>query len=157
MSTTIALAQQATTTRTTFHRETTVGNTIHADAAIIWALLTNGNDYPRWNTTVTSIDGNIALGERIVLRSTIDPKRSFKLKVKEFQPPKKLVWGDGKGQRTYTLTNIGDGTVSFAMTERIGGLMFPMYAKYIPSFDASFNAFAADLKKEAELIQSKVR
>jgi hypothetical protein len=33
--------------------------------------------------------------------------------------------------------------------------MFPMYAKYIPSFDASFDAFAADLKKEAELIQSK--
>lgn len=30
-----------------------------------------------------------------------------------------------------------------------------MYAKYIPSFDDSFNAFAADLKKEAELIQSK--
>lgn len=34
----------------------------------------------------------------------------------------------------------------------VGGLMFPMYAKYIPSFDASFNTFAADLKKEAEKI-----
>ena len=47
---------------------------------------------------------------------------------------------------------LGHGTVTFNMTERIGGLMFPMYAKYIPSFDESFNAFAADLKKEAELI-----
>ena len=57
--------------------------------------------------------------------------------------------------RTYTLRNNGDGTVIFSMHERIGGLMFPMYAKYIPSFDENFNAFAADLKREAELIQSK--
>ncbi|MBL8011576.1 MAG: SRPBCC domain-containing protein [Flavobacteriales bacterium] len=128
---------------------------IRADEAIIWALLTNAADYPRWNSTVTSINGNIALDEKIVLRSTLDAKRSFKLKVKEFEPAKKLVWGDGKGKRTYTLKNNDDGTVTFTMHERIGGLMFPMYAKHIPSFDASFDAFAADLKKEAELIQNK--
>jgi len=155
MTTAATFAQNAATTRTTFHRETTVSTTIKADEAIIWALLTNASDYPRWNSTVTSIQGNIALGEKIVLKSTLDAKRSFTLKVKEFQPAKELVWGDGKGQRTYTLQNNGDGTVTFSMTERIGGLMFPMYAKYIPSFDASFNAFAADLKKEAELIQNK--
>ena len=155
MTTAATFAQQASTTKTTFHRETSVATTIKADEAIIWALLTNANDYPRWNSTVTSIQGNITLGEKIVLKSTLDAKRSFKLKVKEFEPAKKLVWGDGKGQRVYTLKNNGDGTVTFTMTERIGGLMFPMYAKYIPSFDESFNAFAADLKKEAELIQKK--
>jgi len=145
----------ATTVKTTFHRETSVSITIKADPAIIWALLTNAGDYPRWNSTVTSMHGTIAQGEKIVLKSTLDAKRSFKLKVKEFEPAKKLVWGDGKGQRTCTLTNNGNGTVTFTMHERIGGLLFPMYAKHIPSFDASFNAFAADLKKEAELIQSK--
>lgn len=155
MATATTFAQNAATTRTTFHRETTVSTTIKADEAIIWALLTNASDYPRWNSTVTSIQGNIALGEKIVLKSTLDAKRSFTLKVKEFQPAKELVWGDGKGQRTYTLQNNGDGTVTFSMTERIGGLMFPMYAKYIPSFDDSFNAFATDLKNEAELIQHK--
>jgi uncharacterized protein YndB with AHSA1/START domain len=155
MTTATTFAQHATTTRTTFHRETSVSTVIKADEAIIWALLTNASDYSRWNSTVSSIQGNIAPGEKIVLKSTLDAKRSFKLKVKEFEPAKKLVWGDGKGQRTYTLTNTGNGTVTFAMTERIGGLLFPMYAKYIPSFDASFDAFAADLKKEAELIQNK--
>lgn len=40
------------------------------------------------------------------------------------------------------------------MTEKIGGLMFPMYAKMIPSFDQSFDQFASDLKKEAEKIMS---
>lgn len=152
---TAAQDSQATTVKSTFHRETSVSTTIKADPAIIWALLTNASDYPRWNSTVTSIQGNIALGEKIVLKSTLDAKRSFKLKVKEFEPTKRLAWGDGKGLRTYTLRNNGDGTVTFSMNERIGGLMFPMYAKYIPSFDDSFNAFAADLKREAELIQNK--
>ena len=152
---------KAVTVKTTFHRETSVTITIKADEAIIWALLTNASDYPRWNSTVTSIQGDIAPGEKIVLKSTLDTARSFKLKVKEFQPAQKLAWGDGKGMRTYTLHNnpwngTGEpGTVTFTMTERIGGLMFPMYAKYIPSFDESFDRFAADLKKEAELIQNK--
>lgn len=155
MTTAATFAQPASTTKTTFHRETSVSTVIKADEAIIWALLTNASDHPRWNSTITSLQGNIALGEKVILKSTLDAKRSFKLKVKEFQPTKKLVWGDGKGQRTYTLTNNVNGTVTFTMTERIGGLLFPMYAKYIPSFDASFDAFAADLKKEAELIQNK--
>ncbi|MBK7554636.1 MAG: SRPBCC domain-containing protein [Flavobacteriales bacterium] len=155
MTTAAAIAQPASTTRTTFHRETSVATTIKADESIIWALLTNASDYPRWNSTITAIQGTIALGEKIVLKSTLDAKRSFKLKVKELQPAQKLVWGDGTGQRTFTLRNNGDGTVTFTMHERIGGLMFPMYAKYIPNFDESFNAFAADLKKEAELIQKK--
>ncbi len=155
MTTAATFAQNAATTKTTFHRETSVVITIKADEAIIWALLTNASDYPRWNSTVTSIQGTIALDEKIVLKSTLDAERSFKLKVKEFEAVKRMVWGDGKGQRTFTLTNNGNGTITFTMHERIGGLMFPMYAKYIPSFDASFDAFAADLKKEAELIQNK--
>lgn len=151
-----AQGSKAVTTRTTFHRETSVSATIRAEEAIIWALLTNAGDYPRWNSTVISINGNIALGERIVLKSTLDPKRSFKLRVKVFEPTYQLVWGDGKGERTFTMKKNGDGTIAFNMRERIGGLMFPMYAKYIPSFDASFDAFAADLKKEAEAISNNM-
>jgi hypothetical protein len=40
------------------------------------------------------------------------------------------------------------------MTEKIGGPLFPLFASSIPSFDASFERFAADLKREAEAIQS---
>ncbi len=86
------------------------------------------------------------------LKSTLDPKRTFKLKVKTFEPENRMVWGDGKGKRTYTLTRNENGTTTFSMTEKIGGLMFPLYAKYIPPFDATFNRFAADLKQEAEKI-----
>ena len=153
-----SLAQngKANTVKKTFSRETAVRNTINADASVVWALLTNGVDFARWNSTIVSIDGTIEKGEKIKLVSTLDPKRTFKLKVKEVIPEKKLVWGDGLGQRTYTLDKQEDGAVQFTMHEKIGGFMFPLFAGQIPSFDESFEQFAADLKKEAEqIMQSK--
>ncbi len=144
----------ANTVKTTFSRQTSVSISINADPAIIWALLTKASDYPRWNSTVTSIEGDIVLGQTIKLRSILDAKRVFKLKVKEWIPEKRLVWGDAQGNRAYTIAKNENGSTQFSMTEKIGGLMFPLYAKMIPPFDQSFEQFAADLKKEAELIMS---
>ncbi len=144
----------AVTIKKTFSRKTSVSNIINADAAIIWALLTNASDMARWNSTLVSLEGEITQGNTIKLKSKLDPKRTFTLKVKEIIPEKKLVWGDGQGTRVYSLTDNGNGTIGFSMDEEIGGLMFPLYAKMIPPFDASFEQFAADLKKEAELIHN---
>ena len=149
-----AQTTKAATVRKTFNRITSVSATIQADTSIVWALLTNAADYKRWNSTVIGIEGEIAPGEKIRLKSTLDPKRTFKLKVKVFEPEKSLVWGDAMGNRTYTLTSAGNGAVAFLMTEKIGGPLFPLFANKIPSFDASFDQFAADLKKEAEAIMS---
>ena len=65
-----------------------------------------------------------------------------------------LAWGDGQGTRNYSLVKSGNGITTFSMDEKIGGFMFPLYAKHIPPFDQSFEQFAADLKKEAEVIQN---
>ena len=94
---------KATTTKSIFSRETSVSTTINANPSIVWALLTNASDIPRWNSTVTSIKGNIRAGETIELKSTLDSKRTFKLKVKEFVPEKRLVWGDAQGNRIDTI------------------------------------------------------
>lgn len=145
---------KAQTQKNTFSRETSVGIAIRADRSIVWALLTHASDHPRWNSTVTSIEGEIALGKTILLKSILDPKRVFKLKVKEFEPEARLVWGDAMGNRVYTLHEGAGGTTIFHMSEKIGGPIFPLFAAMIPSFDESFERFAADLKKEAELISS---
>jgi hypothetical protein len=58
------------------------------------------------------------------------------------------------GKRVYTLINNQNGSITFSMNEKISGLLFPLFAKMIPSFDNSFNQFAADLKKEAEAIMN---
>jgi uncharacterized protein YndB with AHSA1/START domain len=140
----------ATTMSKTFSRETRVSTTIDASPSTIWRLLTDAKGYSAWNSTVVSVDGEIAPGSKIKLVSTLDPSRTFSLKVKDFQAPQKLAWGDALGTRTYTITETNDGRSLFEMVEKIGGPIFPLFASKIPSFDASFTQFAADLKAAAE-------
>ena len=151
MSTFTTMAQNgtATTEKKTFSRTTTITQTINAEPAVVWSLLTNAKEYPSWNSTVISIEGEIQNGEKIKLKSTLDPSRTFKLKVKEFIPEQTLVWGDAMGKREYRLEKTAEGT-KFTMTEKIGGFMFPLFASKIPSFDKSFEDATADLKKAAE-------
>ena len=144
---------KAKTIKKTFSRETFISTTIFADPAIVWVLLTRASDFPRWNSTVTAVKGEIKEGGTIELKSILDQKRTFKLRVKEFVPEKRLVWGDAMGNRVYTLDKGTDGGVLFTMTEKISGPLLPLFASSIPSFDETFERFAADLKKEAETIQ----
>lgn len=145
---------KARTTKKFFSRETTIQTQINADASIIWALLTNASDFSRWNSTIVSLTGEIKSGGKIKLKSTLDPKRVFKLSVKAYEAGTRLVWGDAMGTREFTLSPTGNNITTFSMHEKIGGPIFPLIASMIPSFDASFEAFAHDLKKEAESIQS---
>ncbi len=148
---TISMANgKATTIKKTFSRETIISIEIRASAQKIWQLLTNAEGYLSWNSTIVSVEGKIAAGEKIKLISKLDPKRTFRLTVKEFIQNKKLVWGDAMGNRIYTLEENGNGSINFMMDEKIGGIMFPLFSKYIPPFDKSFEQFAGDLKKAAE-------
>src|SRR5215831_15407091 len=116
---------------TTFSMECGVAIRIQAPPKRVWALLTNAADFPRWNSTVTSIEGPIALGRKLALRVPLAPNRVFKPKVTEFVPGQRMVWSDGampmfKGVRTYTLSPQPDGTTTFEMVEVFRGLMLPM-------------------------------
>lgn len=143
---------KAETSKKFFSRETRVRIEIQADKSIIWALLTNASDFARWNSTVVSIDGEIKKDGKIKLKSTLDPKRTFSLSVKEFHPDNRLVWGDAMGKRIYTLNQFGENLTLFSMEEKIGGPFFPLFSGMIPSLDQSFEQFARDLKEEAETI-----
>ncbi|MEM7331999.1 MAG: SRPBCC domain-containing protein [Chloroflexota bacterium] len=140
---------KASTIKETFSRETSVSIQIEASPAIVWGLLTNASDAARWNSTIVSLEGNIALGQTVKLVSTLDESRTFNLTVKEFEPEKRLVWGDRQGSRVYSITPQGSGVI-FSMNEKIGGFLFPLFSRFIPPFDESFEQFAADLKREAE-------
>lgn len=140
----------ATTTRTAFSRTTSVETLIQASPDTVWGLLTDAQAYPRWNSTVLSLDGTIETGKKIRLVSSLSPERTFTLKVKDIQPHTLLAWGDAMGTRTFRLSPAEPGGTRFAMTERIGGPLFPLFAGKIPDFDASFTRFAADLKSAAE-------
>ncbi|MCA9027379.1 MAG: SRPBCC domain-containing protein [Planctomycetaceae bacterium] len=141
---------QAVTLKRLFSRSTSVTIDIDALPESIWAVLTDADGFKSWNSTIVDLTGKIAPGGRLRLRSTLVPERTFKLRVKEFQPPTRLSWGDAMGTRIFTLTpNSASGT-RFTMSETIGGPIFPLFARMIPPFDESFNQFARDLKAAAE-------
>lgn len=133
-----------------------VARTIAADAETIWALLTNAEGYPDWNPSVVGIEGSIALGEKIKLTSTVNPKRAFSLKVVEYDSPRRMVWSGGmplglfKGDRTYILTPAADGGTDFSMVEVFSGLLAPLITRSIPDMTESFEQFADGLKRAAE-------
>ena len=141
---------KATTIKKLFSRQTTVALDIAASPETVWQLLTDAERFTSWNRTIVELTGQIAPGHRVQLRSTLAPNRTFKLKIKDFQPPTRLSWGDAMGTRVYTLTPSSNGGTRFSMSERIGGPLFPLFARMIPPFDESFNQFAADLKQAAE-------
>jgi uncharacterized protein YndB with AHSA1/START domain len=150
----IALDEPATVLDGERYLEYRVGVSVTAEPEVVWSLLTDAPGYPAWNSTVISIDGNIAAGEEIELKSKVDPDRTFELTVSAFEPAQKLVWEDGgsafRGVRTFTLTSKGDGTTAVTMAEVFTGSMMGMIEGKLPDFRPSFDAFAADLKRAAE-------
>src|SRR5215831_6051447 len=52
----------ATKTKTAFRQECTVSAVISAPADRIWSLLTDTSHMVGWNSTLTSIEGNVELG-----------------------------------------------------------------------------------------------
>jgi uncharacterized protein YndB with AHSA1/START domain len=140
----------ATTTKKLFSRTTTVSAAIQAPPAVIWSLLTDVERYLTWNSTLISIEGSIRPGGSIQLTSKLDSKRTFTLKIKDFQDPTRLVWGDAMGTRVYLLEDQEASGTRFTMTETIGGPLFPLFASQIPSFDTSFEQLTLDLKRAAE-------
>ena len=133
-----------------------VSLTIRARPEIIWALLTDAAAFPRWNSTVEKVEGRIAPGEAIKVYAKAAQGRAFPLKVSEFEPPANMVWSGGmplglfQGTRRFTIAPEANGETRFSMREEFTGLLAPLISKSIPDLQPSFDAFAADLKRQAE-------
>ena len=146
---------KASHSKSTFRMEYAISINVQAKPSRIWAMLTNAQDFPRWNSTIQSIEGQIGLGQKIKLRATIAPERTFNLTVREFAQEQRMVWNDGMapmftGVRSFTLTPKPDGSTDFWMSEVFSGLMLPMIAGSLPNFAPVFEQYARDLKLEAE-------
>jgi hypothetical protein len=141
-------------THNTFFLVCGVEVNIRASADSIWRLLTDAKGFPRWNSTVTGIDGQIREGERLMLRVP-GTDRTFTPRVSGVVPGERMTWTGGfaplfKGVRTFELKPRGDGSTDFTMTERFSGLLLPLLKGSLPDFGPVFERYALDLKQEAE-------
>ena len=145
----------ATKTASAFRMDCAIRVTIRATPERIWALLTDAEGFPSWNTTVTSIEGEIAEGGDLKIKVPAAGDRVFTPKVSKVVPARSMTWSDGmapffKGVRTFDLTPQADGTTEFAMREEFTGLMLPMIKGSLPDFAPVFETYAQDLKRTAE-------
>lgn len=141
--------------QSTFSLRYEVRTEIRSNADTIWSKLTNSAGFPRWNATVTSIEGAIVLRSKLAIRVPIAPDRVFRPKVVEFVPNERMVWRDGfapmfRGTRTFTLTPNGEGVTTFAMDEVFEGWMLPMIRRSLPDFRPVFERYAEDLRRACE-------
>jgi hypothetical protein len=128
---------------------------IKAAPAAVWAVLVDGASWPRWDSGVDSVDGTIAAGAKITVRSQAAAGRAFPVKVIEFDAPNRLVFSGGmplglfRGVRTYTLNQSNDSTL-FKMREEYTGVMLGAIWKSMPDLAPSFTQFAEGLKNRVE-------
>jgi hypothetical protein len=143
-----------TQTRRLFSLVSRVDVSIHAGAPTIWRLLTDAPGFPRWNSTITRIDGDIREGARLTLHVP-GTDRTFTPRVSGVVPNERMTWTGGflplfKGVRTFVLEPRDGGSTDFWMEERFSGLMIPFAVRSMPDFGPVFTTFANDLRREAE-------
>jgi uncharacterized protein YndB with AHSA1/START domain len=117
----------------------------------VWRVLTDTDAWPDWDSGVTKVDGQLALGEKLTISVKANPGRAFPVKVTELSEPERMCFRGGMplglftGERTYTLSPEASGT-RFTMREQYSGPLAGMIFKSIPDLGPSFEQFAEGLK-----------
>ena len=150
-----SLDGKATITRTTFGLAIAVSKSIEAPNTTVWNLLADLRAQSKWNSTLSSIEGKIALGERVSFKVPEAPGQTFSPTVVACDPPKSMVWRLNRwpllvSERTYRLTPGPEGSTELTIDEVFQGLLLPLIAKSLPDFGAMFERTATDLKAAAE-------
>jgi hypothetical protein len=130
--------------------------TIAATPETIWVILTNAAGYSEWDPGVERIEGRIAPSQKITAYTKLSPGRAFPATVTEFEPGRKMTWasrmplGLFKGERTFTLSPRANGATEFRLREEFSGLLLGLTGRSILNMTATFEQFAAGLKRRAE-------
>jgi hypothetical protein len=131
-------------------------STIEASPEAVWAVLSDGAAWTAWDSGVDAVEGKIATGETIKIRSQAAPGRAFPVQVTRFEPPAHLRFSGGmplglfRGVRTYEVSAEGDGHARFRMREEYTGPLLPLIWRSMPDLGPSFEQFARGLKQRVE-------
>ena len=131
---------------------------INANSAAVWKVLTDFDSYPDWNPFITSLTGDVAVGNKLAIQL---PSMNFKPKVLTYTQNTELKWlghvlfkGLFDGEHRFLLTDNGDGTTTLDHSEQFSGVLVKAFAKSLDGeTKAGFNAMNEALKKRVEEMQ----
>jgi hypothetical protein len=130
---------------------------IEAPPMAVWAILTDLGRYREWNPLFREASGEIAVGNRITLRSAhpaTGQMMTVKPKIIVAEPGVELRWaaslpGIMSGEHSFSLGPVSGGT-RLVQSESFRGLLVPFSGKTFASAGASFQALNEALRKRAE-------
>ena len=123
----------------------------------VWAILTDLGSYHEWNPLFVEAGGNVAVGQRIRLRSKHPANgrlMTVKPRITAVQPGTELRWASSlpgliSGEHSFTLTATGHGT-RLVQSESFKGLLTRFSGKTFARAEAAFQAVNEALKERAE-------
>ena len=130
---------------------------IGAPPGAVWATLTDLGRYPEWNPLFREASGQVAVGNRITLRS-VHPANgrlmTVKPKITVADPGAELSWvaslpGIMSGEHRFKLTP-ADGGTQLEQSETFRGLLTAFSGKTFARAETSFQALNEALKRRAE-------
>ena len=133
---------------------------IHATPEKVWAILTNFDDYPNWNPFITSIQGDVKIGNKIIAR--LEPPKAkgmtFKPKVLVFDTNIEFRWighllmpGLFDGEHPFQIIDNGNGTSTFIQSEKFRGILVPLFKKMLDNNTMNgFHEMNKKIKEKAE-------
>ncbi|NEK59233.1 SRPBCC domain-containing protein [Geodermatophilus sabuli] len=128
---------------------------ISAGADAVWRVLVDVGSWPAWDSGVQAVDGAVAPGATLTIRSRAAPGRAFPVRVTAVEPASRLELTGGlplglfRGVRTYTLTPDGAAT-TFRMREEFTGPLLGLIWRSMPDLQPSFDTFARGLEARVE-------
>jgi len=135
---------------------------ISASPKKVWAILSDFNNYPNWNPFITSLTGDVKVGNKITVH--IEPPgakaSTFKPKVLSYIPGKELSWlgqllftGIFDGAHSLELIDNANGTTTFKQSEKFSGILVPFLKEQLDN--NTKKGFEAMNKKLKELAEAK--
>ena len=133
---------------------------INASAEKVWAVLTDFNNYPKWNPFIRSLTGNVVVGS-IIEAKLQAPKASamtVKPKVLAFDKNKEFRWrgqllmpGIFTGEHKFEIIDNKNGSCTFIQSEKFTGILVPFFKKMLDSSTTDgFNLMNRALKQRTE-------
>ena len=132
---------------------------INAPPERVWQVLTDAGAYQEWNPEIVGVEGNMALGERIVARVRLGDGalRRVPMRVSRFEVPSRMEWLGGLplglfvGRRTFTVTPRSGGS-EFRLQLEMSGLLSRLIAKSVGDRQPEVDSFSSALKRRVEAV-----
>jgi len=131
---------------------------INSSASEVWKVLTNFEEYPKWNPFIQQVTGTARPGKQLkVQMKSGDGTITFSPTVLVVLPDRELRWlgrvfipGLFDGEHSFVIEPLSENQVRLVQSEAFNGLLIPFSESLLEGTKLNFEAMNQALKKRVE-------